>query len=90
MEIRYLLFFDLLVDGALLAPFAILLELDLLDHELAVFARPIVGPLADGAAELDELVLGHMWAEIYPNYRRNATPGKPEKGSDARRRPRDG
>jgi hypothetical protein len=43
-----------------LTPFAELLELDLAGDELLVLARPIVRPLADGALELDELVLRHM------------------------------
>jgi hypothetical protein len=48
-----------------LTPLAVLLELDLAGDELLVLARPIVRPLADGALELYELVLRHMWPALY-------------------------
>ncbi len=53
------LFFNLLVNRLLLTPLAVLLELNFACDELAVFARPVIGALADVAGELYELILRH-------------------------------
>ena len=42
-----------------LAPFAILLEIDLALDELAVLARPIIDAAALAARELEKLILRH-------------------------------
>lgn len=47
------------MHGILFAPFAVLLELDLLGHELLILAGPIVNTLTVPAGELYELVLRH-------------------------------
>lgn len=60
----YFLFLCLLVYSLLLAPLAILGELDLALHEFFILARPIVNALAVLAREFNELFLGHMWGVI--------------------------
>ena len=42
-----------------LAPFAILLEVDLALHKLSILAGPVIDTTALGAAQLDELILRH-------------------------------
>lgn len=55
-----------------LAPFAVLLELDLSCDELLVLAAPVVYALAASACELDEFVLGHsewvLGTGIWPRF----------------------
>lgn len=48
-----LLFFRLLMQNALTAPFAEFFKLDFAFHFLFIFARPIVDSLARAALELD-------------------------------------
>src|SRR6187397_278308 len=52
--------FRLLVGGVLLAPLAVLLHLKTGLELLLVLLGVIVHPLALGALQLDEVVLGHM------------------------------
>lgn len=54
-----MLLFSFFVNGVLLTPFAVLLELYLLSDELLVLARPVVDTLTVPAGELYELVLRH-------------------------------
>jgi hypothetical protein len=58
-SINKILFLSFLVNSAFLAPFAVLLKLNLLSDKLLILARPIVGALAGRALQFDELVLGH-------------------------------
>jgi hypothetical protein len=47
------------VDSRLLAPLAVLLELNLTLNKLLVLGTPIVNALAVFAGEFDEAILGH-------------------------------
>jgi hypothetical protein len=47
------------MNGALFAPLAKLLELDLALNFFLVFLAPVVGALAGGAGEFDKTFLGH-------------------------------
>ncbi len=60
------------MDSILLAPFAVLLELDFLGDELTVFARPVIDTLTVPAGEFDELILGHI-AALYKSQAPRAT-----------------
>ncbi len=51
------LFFDLLMLGVLLTPFAVLLEFDFSFNQLAVLAAPIIDALTSAAGQLDQLIL---------------------------------
>ena len=53
----YTLFLYLFVYCGLLAPLAVLFELNFTLHLFAVFATPIVNPFTCAAGELDEVIL---------------------------------
>jgi len=52
-----ILFFRLFVHGRSLAPLTVLFEFYFTLHLFAVFATPVVNPLALPAGELDEVIL---------------------------------
>ena len=58
----YKLFLGFLMLRVSAAPAAILLELYLALDKFLVLARPVVGAIALGAAQFDELILGHRAA----------------------------